>query len=1111
MNKLWIRLTAALLVGVVGVLALTVVSAQDESAGTGDAVQARSFEAEALGYEQIGTWQTAEAAGFSGESYIYSEGADALLRMQFAGSYFQVDYVTGPSLGTLVVEIDGNIWQTVATGAETIGSGSLVLDSLPAGVHMAHIYGENGGIGIDNITATMPVVETSSSAPPPANDEAVNATVVTSIPAANATPNIITGTSAEATKASNDPKPSCALAYGSTVWFQFTAPIDTGVFIDAGGSEFQTVLTVYGPNGSELDCDNGYNNTTGGTVVADVDAGSTYYVMLSAFGAGGNYSLAFSESEVPDGSVLIDGGGLDSPFNETLSTLDNPLRVYVAEDPQVTWYNITLTEPDGTVQANWYPAQDVCYGFGFCGLGITVTQNGTQSYSLQQYSPAGLSNPVSSVDLGGQIVPLEFAVDIPAPGDVTPVTPEDQLTIDGTNMVTFTWEPASQSGVSQPDWVNLVVDGPESLNKWYAASEVCVFTGTYQCSVEEPLYTNGAYTWTAQSWAWVSGFGPLSAASAFTLDIQQPGLIANIGPTGVGVAPQASVSWDESGPAVFYQVYLGTDDYSETLFFGWLAEEDICNDGICSLDAPQPLDGSYAIFIQGWSPAGFGGFNTQPVTFSTQGQADLLLSPTNDNTVGGNYLTFSWENFGSDAAWYQLYVSDAAFNQPVASAWYAATDEIGGQYGLPGICENGVCVITPEGTGIPANGDYTWFVRPYYANANALGAWVQGEFKIGDDMDSDGLADVEEDFLGTLANNPDTDGDSLPDGWEVHGYGVTDLAGYGADPLYKDLFVEMDYMVLPNNAFALAPNANVITQIEQVFADAPLSNPNGIDGINIILDLDDELPYIPVMNTSFDPANDDVLALQSEYFNELRVPVWHYSIWGDGYAIPGTSPGSSGISYGIDASVFIVTLGPNVGVSNGLADGFLIGTFIHELGHNLALTHGGNDNTNWKPNYLSIMNYRWQFQGVPRDNGATRAYDFQRFPIPVLDETNLDETVGLNSSEAVAGGYQTAKLCPPASAPNSATLVTDITAIDWNCDGDTTDTGLSVDLNADNSLFVLGSQDNWANLSFTGGGVIGVPGADFDTVAGSVQRSYERNQIPHELPLRMIVDLDEIQ
>ena len=43
------------------------------------------------------------------------------------------------------------------------------------------------------------------------------------------------------------------------------------------------------------------------------------------------------------------------------------------------------------------------------------------------------------------------------------------------------------------------------------------------------------------------------------------------------------------------------------------------------------------------------------------------------------------------------------------------------------------------------------------------------------------------------------------------------------------------------------------------------------------------------------------------------------------------------------------------------------GTFMHELGHNLGLRHGGGDNTNCKPHHLSVMNYAYQFpQQRPR-------------------------------------------------------------------------------------------------------------------------------------------------
>ncbi len=46
------------------------------------------------------------------------------------------------------------------------------------------------------------------------------------------------------------------------------------------------------------------------------------------------------------------------------------------------------------------------------------------------------------------------------------------------------------------------------------------------------------------------------------------------------------------------------------------------------------------------------------------------------------------------------------------------------------------------------------------------------------------------------------------------------------------------------------------------------------------------------------------------------------------------------------------------------------GSFMHELGHSLNLHHGGSEDTNYKPNYVSVMNYDHQF-GIPQNGGAS--------------------------------------------------------------------------------------------------------------------------------------------
>lgn len=70
------------------------------------------------------------------------------------------------------------------------------------------------------------------------------------------------------------------------------------------------------------------------------------------------------------------------------------------------------------------------------------------------------------------------------------------------------------------------------------------------------------------------------------------------------------------------------------------------------------------------------------------------------------------------------------------------------------------------------------------------------------------------------------------------------------------------------------------------------------------------------------------------------------------------------------------------------------GTFMHEFGHTLGLRHGGGDNNNCKPNYLSVMSYTRQIAGSPI---PSRRLDYSRVQLPTLglDETSLLEPIGL--------------------------------------------------------------------------------------------------------------------
>jgi hypothetical protein len=336
---------------------------------------------------------------------------------------------------------------------------------------------------------------------------------------------------------------------------------------------------------------------------------------------------------------------------------------------------------------------------------------------------------------------------------------------------------------------------------------------------------------------------------------------------------------------------------------------------------------------------------------------------------------------------------------------------------------------------------------------------------VGNDRDQDGLTDAEEVLYGTDPDNADTDGDSLLDGWEVKSVDGQDLAAQGASPLHKDVFVEMDYMVRSSAFYGIAPNAAVIEYLRAAFDRSPVPNPDGSTGVHLHLQLDSEVPYDEDLNPVWSEFN----ALKQVYFNPQHARTHHYMIWANQYQ----GGSSSGVAF-VPGTDFIVTLGK---YWSGGTDDTKIGTFMHELGHNLGLRHGGADDTNYKPNYLSVMSYRWQFSGVQR-NGA-HLYDYQPFALPTLDEHDLDEAAGLGAPDRL-GGYQSV-----ASCPNGGDRLFDASgAVDWNCDADTADAHVAVNLNAsyDSWLSPLTSQNDWARLIFNGGGVIGSRGSSGDAL-----------------------------
>ena len=242
----------------------------------------------------------------------------------------------------------------------------------------------------------------------------------------------------------------------------------------------------------------------------------------------------------------------------------------------------------------------------------------------------------------------------------------------------------------------------------------------------------------------------------------------------------------------------------------------------------------------------------------------------------------------------------------------------------------------------------------------------------------------------------DTDGDAIPDSWETNGVDINndgiielDLKAMGADPAVKDIFIEVDAMVLPAICLGVVTEIPIICQggkdfrpmqsalddVVKAFAAAPggpirlhidagaVSTMNPLTGAKWgTLSRASILPHDPILGSSaYDWGEFD--ALKKTNFETARAEVFHYAVYADRYQ--GNTTNSSGLSRGIPGGDFIVTDGP--WGKAGFTRTQERGTFMHEFGHNLDLYHGGGKTGTGQGGtaYKSIMNYTYQLVGLP--------------------------------------------------------------------------------------------------------------------------------------------------
>lgn len=252
--------------------------------------------------------------------------------------------------------------------------------------------------------------------------------------------------------------------------------------------------------------------------------------------------------------------------------------------------------------------------------------------------------------------------------------------------------------------------------------------------------------------------------------------------------------------------------------------------------------------------------------------------------------------------------------------------------------------------------------------------------------------------IGTSITNTDTDNDYISDGDEVLGTETGLLLNLmGLNPLRKNILIEYDWF---EDNHQCDPHSHRVTpdvaeELAEMFRNAPNINPDGSTGIDLIQDYGQSgifyggnriSGYSPILPGKFD---DTYEGIKRDNFDKRRLGYFHYMVMAHRYE--GGLPDSSGVAEvtGDDA---IIALGCFRGV------GYVRNTIAHELGHNLGLHHGGKTTCNNKPNYNSVMNYRFQFRGVVgcgMEVSPSATANFSYGTRLNLNENLLKETVGV--------------------------------------------------------------------------------------------------------------------
>ena len=350
------------------------------------------------------------------------------------------------------------------------------------------------------------------------------------------------------------------------------------------------------------------------------------------------------------------------------------------------------------------------------------------------------------------------------------------------------------------------------------------------------------------------------------------------------------------------------------------------------------------------------------------------------------------------------------------------------------------------------------------------------------------------------ANVLDTDQDGIPDSAEVAGgtYAGMDLYAMGARVGTRDIFIELDHM--DSTDAGIVPRQAALQKVVDAFSaqgiklwiDAGTAFSASFSPANFNLGQGNpKVPYERCVNFgdststlyncgSNTSSRRTIYDWKADYMELRRMNVFHYALFGSSQKTSGAC-GSGGVAE-VNGNDLIVTLGGcNLSTANitypHLATNYQASTLMHELGHNLGLRHGGNENTNYKPNYWSVMNYLYAY-GLDPDPTASTAYERWNFFANAPSTATLADLCGTWLTVATPCGDPTNFVINYSNGSsadlNENTLYeadnvgrgrrNGTAYADWDLSHALNSSALSIDLNKTGTKEILKDYDDWRYL-----------------------------------------------